>query len=283
MDWRTMPRMATVDEVPGPGTESITLLVYDRPRTEMCLLHVHGKGGDVLTGPPRWLPNLLPSLSHAAVNLRCRGLAWTRYDEPVVDLTHMNPEVEGGMWEDLDYSVMEVEAAVHALRVAGFSRIALVGHSSGGFFSTLASHVLARNDLLVLLSPVTSNRRALEWWFPDPSERDETIEAARKAVAEGRGRTLVQLRRWYWQISAAALVQRADESPEAWSRALARCPAPAMIIGGSGEPGASEWSSAAEQRGARWVELQDADHFCVGAEQTVAAEVERFVIANEGG
>lgn len=277
-----MPRVAKVSEVPGPGSEQLTLLVYDQPRSEICLLHVHGKGGDVLSGPPRWLPSLIPSLSHAAVNLRCRGLAWTRYDEPVVDLTRVDPQVEGGMWEDLDHSVLEVEAAVKAVREAGFSRIALVGHSSGGFFSTLASHVLSRSDLLVLLSPVTSNRRALEWWFPDAAERDETIDAARQAVAEGRGRTLVQLRRWYWQISAAAFVQRADELPDIWSLALARCPSPVMLIGGNGEPGATAWSSAASQLGAEWVELEDADHFYVGAEQRVAGEIERFVIANEG-
>ncbi len=271
-------RSASVREIAGPGGDPLTLLLYDDPRTATCLLHVHGKGGDVLSGPPRWLPPLLPTVSHAAVNLRCRGLAWTRYDRPVVDLTQVGPDVEGGSWEDLDHSVAEVRASVEALRAAGFERIVLVGHSSGGFFSTIASDVLMPTDRLVLLSPVTSNRRALDWWFPDPERRAAVIADARDAVAEGRGRDLVTLDRWYWRISMAALVQRADEPEGVWQAALARCVAPTLIVGGTREPGASVWSEAVDLRGdINGVELSGADHFYVGAEQRVADVIGGFL------
>lgn len=272
---------ATVEEIPVGG-QAITALYYAGAPDAPCLVHVHGKGGNAVSGPSRFLPQLLHDVAHLAVNMRCRDLAYTRYDIPLRDFTSGDPSVGGGYWEDLDEGRDDVTAAVATARARGHSRVVVVGHSSGGFYAGMVADQLDEHEAVVLLSPITDNRRALKWWFPDADERAAALKRARSLVAAGDGATLLPLSRWYWAISAASLVQRADEPEGIWPQTLAAAHVPVLLLAGGDESRAADWRHMAEElpngRGHSAI-IDGADHFYVGREDKVAEAVRSFVEA----
>jgi hypothetical protein len=242
----------------------------DGPRVGM--LHIHGKGSSVLTGPSRFLPPLLPGIAHLAVNMRCHDLAYTvGTDDWAVD---------GGMWEDLRTGHLDLAAGIAHLRERGVEQVVVCGHSSGGFY---AADVMPRDAGItawILLSPLTTNKNPFALWWPDPADRERAAEVARAMVAEGRGRDLMPVSGWFHAISAASLVQRLEEPEGIWLSNIGHATAPILMAWGDAEPRHTLWDGLFAEfadAGDRRLVLPDAGHYYRGQERDLAAGIAAFL------
>lgn len=247
-----------------------------------AVLHLHGKGGNFYSGPSRFVPEHLPEapIRHLALNLRSHDLAYTRDDIPYRDFESGSTEVDGGYWEDLETGALDIGAGLDFLADLGDVPLFLSGHSAGGFYAAMQSASDSRVAGQVLMSSVIDNKRALPFWFPQPSELRETCERARGLVESGQGRTLIPLARWYYAISATTLLQRAAEPNRRWSDAVARTEAATLILWGDLETRAALWDTVYEElptRRKRRAAIPGCGHDYLGRERTVAEEVARFV------
>jgi hypothetical protein len=244
----------------------------DEPR--VGVLHVHGKGSSVLSGPSRFLPPLLPGIAHLAVNMRCHDLAYTvGTDDWAVD---------GGMWEDLSTGHLDLAAGVAHLRERGVEQVVVSGHSSGGFY---AADLMPRDAGIaawVLLSPLTTNKNPFPLWWPDPEDGDRAAALARAMVAEGRGRDLIPVSGWFHAISAASLVQRLEEPDGVWLENVRHATAPVLMGWGDAEPRHALWDDLFREfagEGDRRLVLTGADHYYRGQERDLAAAIADFLAA----
>ena len=250
----------------------IDALWYPADERRVGVLHVHGKGSSVLSGPSRFLPPLLPGIAHLAVNMRCHDLAYTvGTDDWAVD---------GGMWEDLSTGHLDLAAGVAHLRERGIEQVVVSGHSSGGFY---AADLMPRDAGIaawVLLSPLTTNKNPFPLWWPDPEDRDRAAALARAMVAEGRGRDLIPVSGWFHAISAASLVQRLEEPDGVWLENVRHATAPVLMAWGDAEPRHALWEDLFRQfagGGDRRLVLGGADHYYRGQEGDLAAAIADFL------
>lgn len=255
----------------------IDALWYGAGSTTIGMLHIHGKGSSLLSGPSRFLPPLLPGACHLAINMRCHDLGYTVGTDDYA--------VEGGMWEDLDTGHLDLSAGVAHLRERGVEQIVVSGHSSGGFY---AADLMARETGVaawVLLSPLTTNANPFPMWWPDPADQERATEQARALVAAGRGRDLIPVPGWFHAISAASLVQRLAEPPGLWESRVRRRGAPLLMAWGRDEPRHELWSRLfSELAGAadRSFVLADAGHYYRGQEGDLAEGIGRFLAGTLG-
>jgi pimeloyl-ACP methyl ester carboxylesterase len=282
-------RLVTVHNPYGVPLDGI---VWEPPddTAEAAVVHVHGKGGNFYSGPGRFIPELTRGLPlvHYAVNMRCHDLGTTRADLPCDDLMRSSrrvgrgAEVDGGMWERIADGPGDLGAAVRWLRDGDIEKVFIAGHSSGGFYA--ARYAAQARDVagLVLLSPLTSNRTALRTWFEHEEELEAAVEQARMLVASDRGELLIPVPHWYYAISARSLLERANEPPDTWRRAMSASTVPTLWLWGSEESRAEHWnglfvalSSEEDER----VVVDGADHHYTGCEREVAEAVGRFVLA----
>jgi pimeloyl-ACP methyl ester carboxylesterase len=235
------------------------------------LLHLHGKGANMLGVQARFLPEMLPNVAHLSLNMRCHDLAYNtdREDRPVA----------GGMYEALDDGRVDVAAAIAWLRAEGYDTIVVCGHSSGGYY---AGEYGVTGDVVagrILLSPLFTNTTALGWWFPGQGELAAALVEAHALVDAGRPDEVMALPSWYWAISARSLIERASQPEGVWIDAVNRDDSPVLMLWGE-----------TEDRNAAWAELlgrieapttggpiAGSDHWYGGFETIVADQVAAFV------
>jgi hypothetical protein len=251
---------------------AVDALWYGGQAHRVGVLHVHGKGSSVLSGPSRFLPPLLPRMSHLAVNMRCHDLGYTVGTDDFA--------VEGGMWEDLATGYLDLAAGVAHLRERGVEDVVVCGHSSGGFY---AADLMTRDRAVaawVLLSPLTTNANPFPLWWPDRADQERAAAQASAMVAAGRGRDLLPVPGWFHAISAASLVQRLAEPPGLWESWVARRTAPLLLAWGDDEPRHGLWSRLFEQLARpsdRRLVIPGAGHYYNGQERDLAAGIDRFL------
>lgn len=271
--WTTPARVGVeLVELRRDDGRPIDALWYPADDPRVGVLHVHGKGSSVLSGPSRFLPPLLPGIAHLAVNMRCHDLAYTvGTDDWAVD---------GGMWEDLSTGHLDLAAGVTDLRERGVEQVVVSGHSSGGFY---AADLMPRDAGIaawMLLSPLTTNKNPFPLWWPDPEDRDRAAALARAMVAHGRGRDLIPVPGWYHAISAASLVQRLEEPDGVWLENVGHATAPVLMAWGDAEPRHALWDDLFREfagGGDRRLVLAGADHYYRGQERDLAAAIADFV------
>jgi hypothetical protein len=271
--WTTPARVGVeLVELRRDDRHPIDALWYPADEPRVGVLHVHGKGSSVLSGPSRFLPPLLPGIAHLAVNMRCHDLAYTvGTDDWAVD---------GGMWEDLSTGHLDLAAGVAHLRERGVEQVVVSGHSSGGFY---AADLMPRDAGIaawVLLSPLTTNKNPFPLWWPDPEDRDRAAALARAMVAEGRGRDLIPVSGWFHAISAASLVQRLEEPDGVWLENVGHATAPVLMAWGDAEPRHALWDDLFGEfadGGDRRLVLAGADHYYRGQERDLAAAIADFL------
>lgn len=255
---------------------------------DAAVLHLHGKGGAFYTGPGRYVPESAEMASvpcvHLSINMRMHDLGFSRHSLGRPELTNTPPfpvSAGGGMWERISEGVLDVEAAVGWLRTEGFSKVFVSGKSSGGFFATQYASSDPELAGVVLMSPVHTHRMPFPTWFSSDADREETIEMARQMVAEGEGHMLIPLPEWYYGISAASLVERADEPADIWVDWMPELAQPLLLVYGDAEvddvPVWDEGFARSPSPRKRLVVLPGADHSYLGAEPLVCAAVGEFV------
>jgi hypothetical protein len=245
---------------------------YGAVDARIGMLHVHGKGSSILSGPARFLPPLLPGMAHLAVNMRCHDLGYTVGTDDFA--------VDGGMWEDLAAGHQDLEAGVAHLRERGVEQVVVCGHSSGGFYAADLMPRVEGVAAWVLLSPLTTNRNPFALWWPDPAEQARAVGQARALAAAGRGRDLIPVPGWFHAISAGSLLQRIAEPDGVWLSDLRHAAAPVLMAWGDAEPRHAHWlemfAAFAGPRD-RQVVLPGAGHYYRGQEPDLAAAVAGFL------
>jgi hypothetical protein len=247
------------------------------PGTDTVLLHVHGKGATMLDIHARWLTDGLPGVAHFAFNMRCHSLAYNtdRRDVPVA----------GGMYESLTDGEADLHAAVDFLRAEGYRKIIMSGHSSGGYY--VGVYTPDGDDIVgrVVLSPLTDNKVALSWWYPEPGRLDEVLAHARQLVAAGRPDELIPIDQWYWAISARSLLERASQpDSEFWLDRVNAHPSPVLMGWGATESRDELWTRLfhALKPPHSLARIVDSDHWYHGFEDEVTALVRQFVLEIAG-
>jgi len=271
--WATPVAVATeLVELRRDDGHPIDALWYGADGARLGMLHVHGKGSSVLSGPSRFLPPLLPGIAHLAVNMRCHDLAYTvGTDDWAVD---------GGMWENLSTGHLDLAAGVAHLRARGVERVVVCGHSSGGFY---AADLMPRDSGIaawVLLSPLTTNKNPFALWWPDPAEQARAADLARGMVAAGRGAELIPVPGWFHAISAGSLVQRLEEPEGVWLANLGHATAPVLMAWGDAEPRHGLWEELFAEfadGGDRRLVLPGAGHYYRGQEVDLADGIAGFL------
>jgi hypothetical protein len=246
-----------------------------------AVLHVHGKGGNFYSGPPRTLPPLVAPdrFVHLSLNLRCHDLAYSRLGN-AAGIAPGAGAADGGMWERLDEGAPDIGAGVEWLRRHTGLPVVVVAHSAGGYFladlSATGAHVAGR----VFLSPLTSVRFPLSVWWPDPEELAAVGRRAEQMVADGEGHLLIPVSSWYCAISAASLVERLHERPGRWLEGCNASAAPLLLAWGGEESRAPQWEELFGRLTApdkRRLELPGTGHEYDGAEQVLADAIAAFV------
>lgn len=269
---RVAVELVTVPTSDGWELDALIYPARKEGQSDTVLLHLHGKGASMLDIHARWLPDLLPSGGHFAINMRCHSLAYNtdREDRPVA----------GGMYESLEEGAHDVEAAVAFLRSEGYTKIVISSHSSGGYYAGMYTPV--GEDIVgrIFLSPLTDNKVALDWWFPESSQLDDALGMARNLVEHGRPDELIPLPSWYWGISARSLVERAlQPNSNVWVNAVNSLPSPVLFAWGATESRNKLWKSLSQQLAppTEAFALEGSDHWYHGYEDVVAEHVANFV------
>ncbi|MGH8869713.1 MAG: alpha/beta hydrolase family protein [Actinomycetes bacterium] len=274
-------------DVPAADGHPLQGLLYPLPepgRAEAAVLHVHGKGGNFYSGPPRTLPPLLAPdrFVHLSLNLRCHDLAYSLLGDST-DLGADARTASGGMWERLDDGPVDVRGGVHWLRERTGLPVHVVAHSAGGYFvgdwSPEADEVASR----VLLSPLTSVRFPLSVWFGGDDEVAAARAQAEELVRAGHGHHLLTLPTWYFAISAESFLERLDEREDRWLHGCNASPVPLMLVWGGAEGRAPLWRALYDRMTVpdrSSLELPGAGHEYRGHEAALAVAVTAFVDAH---
>jgi pimeloyl-ACP methyl ester carboxylesterase len=255
----------------------------------IAVLYLHGKGGGFYTGPGRWIPESPDMLAapwhHFAINMRMHHLGFSRINAPGrPPLSNTPPQLVsagGGMWERIAEGILDVSAAVGWLRRRGYHEVFIVGKSSGGYYATQYAAEVGEITGVALLSPVHTHRMPFPTWFATDDEREQAIARARALLAAGQGHVLIPLPEWYFAISAASLVERADEPERIWQDWMERIDVPLLgVFGGAEVPDTEIWRAGYESSPSpirQIVEVPDADHSYIGGEHIVATSVATFI------
>ncbi|MBY3555737.1 alpha/beta fold hydrolase [Modestobacter lapidis] len=248
---------------------------------EAAVLHVHGKGGNFYSGPPRVLPPLIAPdrFVHLSLNLRCHDLAYSRLGD-AAGIAPGPGAAYGGMWERLDEGAADLDAGVRWLHDHTGLPVVLVTHSAGGYF--LGDYSVRRPPVAgrVFLSPLTSVRFPLSAWWPDDDQLRDVGRQAEEMVASGDGHLLIPVPSWYYAISAASLVERLHERPGRWLDGCNASDVPVLLAFGGAETRAAEWRSLFAQLTAPqkvMLELPGAGHSYDGAHRPLADAIAAFV------
>jgi len=226
------------------------LLYTPKGGASVVVVLVHGKTDTFLGGPSRFAPPLLAAegIAAFALNLRVNSLGYLRVDLPFDAFISGERllNMAGAAWERLEDGHKDLRAAVNYLRRLGYERIVIAGHSSGGFYCGDYAGRYQDFSALVLLSPLTTNRHALATWFRDEAEAEAARRRAEEMVTQGFGHHLLPLRKWYFAISAASLLDRMGERPGWWDDALRENQRPTLLLYGALEPRATLWQEKFE-------------------------------------
>jgi hypothetical protein len=279
----TLPAGPVLVDVPAEDRSLLQGVLYapaDGAATA-AVLHVHGKGGNFYSGPPRTLPPLVAPdrLVHLALNLRCHDLAYSRLGN-AAGIAPGAGAADGGMWERLDEGAPDIAAGVTWLQERTGLPVVVVAHSAGGYF--LADYSAGNPPIAgrVFLSPLTSVRFPLSAWWPDAGELEEVARRAEQMVATGEGHLLIPVSSWYCAISAASLVERLHERPGRWLAGCNGSDTPVLMAWGAEESRAAEWNALTGRLTApdrRRLELPGTGHEYAGAEQRLADAIAAFV------
>lgn len=270
-------RVITVRTSDGWDLDGMLYSASDSEGADTVLLHVHGKGATMLDIHARWLPDNLPGVAHFAINMRCHALAY--------NTDRMDVPVAGGMYESLADGEADLSAAVEFLRAEGFRRIIMSGHSSGGYY--VGVYTPEGDDIVgrVVLSPLTDNKVALGWWFPEAAQLNAALERARGLVAASRPDELIPISQWYWAISARSLLERAGQpGSELWVDRMNALSSPVLMGWGATESRDGLWTDIYERLSPprSLARLAGSDHWYHGFEEEMTALVRRFVIDTVG-
>lgn len=261
------------------GVEIDALRYDDGGPSATGVLHVHGKGSSFLTGPSRFLPPRWPGVTHLALNMRFRDLAFTDAEGSPWAAAGAVP-AGGGYWERIADGPLDLEAGTRHLRAFGCRHIVIVGHSSGGFYTARYGAEDADIAARVLIGPLTGNRTAFARWFGSEDQRDLALNRAKVMVEGGRGHELIPLPTWYYAISAASLLERASEPDGVWLDSMNANPSPALLVWGGLEDRDALWRGlfeefTMEQKEA--VVIPGAEHHFIRYEDELVEVIRTFI------
>lgn len=248
--------------------------------SDLGVVVVHGKTGDFYSGVSRIALEALAAAGYTVVslNMRCHGLG---HGHPGARPPgFMGIPMAGGAWERIADGHKDLRAAVSFLRGQGVGDVALLGHSSGGFY--VADYADRDPDIRGFLfsSPLLGNTTAVPRWFPTEAERDQARAHAQALVDRGDGHLLISLPTWYYAISAASLLERMDEPPGRFETSMGATRAPVLMLCGSTETRVEEWEATLGRLPSplrRFVVIPGADHTFVDHEAEHAAAVVEFL------
>lgn len=273
-------------DVPAAAGDSLQGLLYPTPSADSAraaVLHVHGKGGNFYSGPPRTLPPLMAPerYVHLALNLRCHDLAYSRLGDSAGIATG-GDAAGGGMWERLEDGPVDIAAGVRWLRERTGLPVHVVAHSAGGYFlgdwAPAADTVATR----ILLSPLTSVRFPLSTWFGEDSALRQVAAQAESMVREGHGHLLIPVPTWYFAISADSLLERMHERPDRWLEGCNASASPLLLVWGGAETRATQWRELFHRMtvpAREMLEVPGAGHEYAGAQPALAAALTAFIDA----
>ena len=214
------------------------------PRERPLLVFCHGFPGRHFNEP---LARALAALGYGALLFRYRGA----HGSEGAYAFHQNEE--------------DILVAVEAARRLATHGLALLGYSMGGFHAT---RVLARDptlaDMLVLQAPLADTRML----------RERVGDVAFEEFLGSGGDVL--------RADPRALVAEARAFPaeEEAARVAARITAPAIVLHGARDDevppdqGRAVYDALAGPK--RFVEVKGADHYFLGHERALAAEIDQF-------
>lgn len=261
------------------GVEIDGLRYDDGGPSPIGVLHVHGKGSSFLTGPSRFVPPRWPGVTHLALNMRFRDLAFTDAEGSPWASAGAVP-AGGGFWERIADGPHDLAAGVEHLRAFGCRHVVIVGHSSGGFYTARYAAEDPGIAARVLIGPLTGNRTAFHRWFGSDEKRDIAIERAEAMVADGRGHELIPLSTWYYAVSATSLLERASEPDGVWIDAVNANPSPTLLVWGGLEDRDALWRQLFEEFAMEHKELavvDGAEHHFVRFEDELVEIIRTFV------
>jgi pimeloyl-ACP methyl ester carboxylesterase len=272
-------------EFPAADGFPLQALLYEPAadrRPTVALLWVHGRGANCYSGPARTLPPLLGHLDciQLAVNLRSHDLAYVTQDDVQARVGGIAPPLGGVWWEHVPDGALDIAGALDWLRAYATVPIFVVGHSLGGYYLALFSAVDPDIAGRVFLSPLPDLQQSFPSWFPAEGAYDAARAWADEQVAAGTAGTLRSLPPQFGAISAATIVERANETPGAWLDGANGSGRPAMIVWGGQESYAARWRQLAAGLAAdvvRTVEVPGTGHNYAGAEPAVADAVAAFI------
>lgn len=178
-----------------PSTDGLNLagLLFEPVRrTDDVVLYLHGNGNSSIFYSAR--TTLL------GAELARLGVAWFPFNNRgagmVNRLTRLRKgkreSVDAGMaWEKIRDCVHDIDGAIRFCRSAGYSRIHLVGHSTGANKLCVYNYYKPRNAVrsYLLLAGGDDSGLYREQW----GERrfDRVLQQCRRKIAEGKGKSLV--------------------------------------------------------------------------------------------
>lgn len=250
------------------GTLALDGLYYtpDTPPRNAALF-LHGNCMNFYTGPARMVPPPLVAQGYAC-------LAFNRRGHDMVATTNSRA-VTGGAFQMTGEAIADNNAAAAFLKARGFPAPVVIGHSNGGMLAVqhVADH--PETPALVLLSAHLGGRTivplASKSGLFAADRFDEVDEAARRMVAEGRGKELILLPGWFWVITAETWLDYTTQLPDVLALApRIRCPV--LYIRGDKEPAHIYPAEEFAKRAGGPCEvaiIPDCDHFYGGREDAV--------------
>ncbi len=266
-------------ETPGLPLDGVLYEPAGRESAGSVLLF-HGNCMNFYLGPPRFLPPRLTELGFAC-------LAFNRRGRDIL-ATHLGRGAVGGAFQLAYEAIEDNRLAAELLAARGHADPVVIGHSNGGLLGIRHAADHPGTPALVLLSAAHGGPRSTwdmgEAGLLTGARTDELVTEAERLVADGRPDTLLQVPGWWWTISAASLLDRVHQTPDAVAMAPGvRCPT--LFLKGSGEPEKmypARAFKAASPGPCDIIEVDGLDHWYNGREQEVAGLVAGWLTTTLG-